>query len=90
MGDKTFTIMFCKCLIFFKIRPSLTTSKEGLKKQNIPEETTRVQLWIGVIRLMQPHTELLKALLICVNHAFNWQLLFLLSQDEEMGDGNIS
>jgi hypothetical protein len=31
------------CLIFFKIRPSLTTSKEGLKRINISE--THIKLF---------------------------------------------
>jgi len=29
-------------LIFFKIRPSLTTSKEGLKRPDVHNKTTRI------------------------------------------------
>jgi len=37
---------------FFKIRPSLTTSEEGLITQNIYLETTNINLWILVINLI--------------------------------------
>ena len=39
---RTPAIRLCKCFIFFKIRPSLTTSKDGLKRRNIHLETTRI------------------------------------------------
>ena len=33
-GGETYIIKYCKCLIFFKTRPSLTTSKEGMKRMD--------------------------------------------------------
>jgi hypothetical protein len=38
--DADLQILSSKRLIFFKIRPSLTTSKEGLKTLNIHNKTT--------------------------------------------------
>jgi len=51
IGAKTHThlIWIYSCLIFFKIRHSLTTSKEGLKTRNIHEQTTRISLQIVVV-----------------------------------------
>ena len=39
---KTLAILIGIFLIFFKIRPSLTTSKEGLIIHNLHSETTRI------------------------------------------------
>jgi hypothetical protein len=39
-NKKTPTMWVCKCLIFLKIRPSLTTSKGGLTTNNIHLVTT--------------------------------------------------
>jgi len=43
-----------KCLILSEIRPSLTTSEEGLETQNIYLGTTRIQIWIWMNTIIQP------------------------------------
>src|SRR4030042_1717346 len=50
-NKKTPTKCLYKCLIFFKIRSSLTTSKEGLMTLNIHLDATRIYLRLLVVTL---------------------------------------